>query len=415
MIWQEKSSVIVMITKIMERGRNKCIRYWPTVEEGTREFPCYGGTIRVRHISERNSVNYTLRELFLTKDPNKLSENISTNTHTDVVCSPVNSNHTTGNFSSNQNSCELINCKTNEINNSTTMSRINTECNSIQVNTEDGFTVYHYHFTVWPDHGTPSDPSCVLDFMHDISARQGSIPGSGPIVVHCSAGIGRTGAFIVIDMLINYIKTMGLNCDIDISRTIQAVREQRSGMVQTETQYRFIYKAVQQYVNTMSKRIQMETDLRRTGRDYTNISRAADDIGVVGTATVPVFSSVCSTLGICSTEQQPIMSKLTSTTNVNTSPVSASSVSTSNRPCSCPIHSCSQRKQTSIPVIPQASIHSSCCSQQTVVSCATLSCTPSVVSMSSRPLESITSGFFHRLTGPGRSRAKTYHFYRLLV
>lgn len=87
---------------------------------------------------------------------------------------------------------------------------------------------------------------------------QDSIPGAGPIVVHCSAGIGRTGAFIVIDMLINYIKTMGLNCDIDISRTIQAVREQRSGMVQTETQYRFIYKAVQQYVNTMSKRIQMD-------------------------------------------------------------------------------------------------------------------------------------------------------------
>ncbi|VDP91459.1 unnamed protein product [Echinostoma caproni] len=82
-------------------------------------------------------------------------------------------------------------------------------------------------------------------------------------------------------MLINYIKTMGLNCDIDISRTIQAVREQRSGMVQTETQYRFIYKAVQQYVNTMSKRIQMDNDLRRTGRDYTNINRAADDVGVI--------------------------------------------------------------------------------------------------------------------------------------
>lgn len=87
---------------------------------------------------------------------------------------------------------------------------------------------------------------------------QDSIAKAGPIVVHCSAGIGRTGTFIVIDTLVNYIKTMGLNCDIDIARTIQSVREQRSGMVQTETQYRFIYKAVQQYVNTMSKRIQMD-------------------------------------------------------------------------------------------------------------------------------------------------------------
>lgn len=77
------------------------------------------------------------------------------------------------------------------------------------------------------------------------------------MVVHCSAGIGRSGTFIVIDMLINYIKRYGLQCDIDISRTVQAVREQRSGMVQIETQYRFIYKAVQNFVSTLSQRLQL--------------------------------------------------------------------------------------------------------------------------------------------------------------
>lgn len=72
----------------------------------------------------------------------------------------------------------------------------------------------------WPDHGVPSDPGCVLNFLHDVNARQESIAASisssgqplssvGPILVHCSAGIGRTGTFIVIDMILDQIKRHG--------------------------------------------------------------------------------------------------------------------------------------------------------------------------------------------------------------
>lgn len=72
----------------------------------------------------------------------------------------------------------------------------------------------------WPDHGVPSDPGCVLNFLHDVNARQESIaaslasnsqsiPSIGPILVHCSAGIGRTGTFIVIDMILDQIKRHG--------------------------------------------------------------------------------------------------------------------------------------------------------------------------------------------------------------
>lgn len=74
----------------------------------------------------------------------------------------------------------------------------------------------------WPDHGVPSDPGCVLNFLHDVNARQDSISASlnsngqtpatvGPILVHCSAGIGRTGTFIVIDMILDQIKQHGMN------------------------------------------------------------------------------------------------------------------------------------------------------------------------------------------------------------
>ncbi|KAH8854614.1 Tyrosine-protein phosphatase non-receptor type 11 [Schistosoma japonicum] len=389
MIWQEKSAVIVMITKIMERGRNKCIRYWPTAEEGTREFPNYGGTIRVRHLSERDSVNYTLRELYMTRDSpilTKASEHQFSRLPKSITCtysSPTLSYSYCGENSSVSSSSHHM-----DIASSVTKSP---ERISDQVHAENGLTVYHYHFTVWPDHGTPSDPSCVLDFMHDISARHDSIPGSGPIVVHCSAGIGRTGAFIVIDMLINYIKTMGLNCDIDISRTIQAVREQRSGMVQTETQYRFIYKAVQQYVNTMSKRIQMDNDLRRTGRDYTNINRAADDIGVIRTPAVSNFPTVCSSIGLISYEQQTMMSNSVPGASSNT----GSSIFISNKQSVCPIHSCSQRQQKSNYNMSQATTHPINCSQ-TVISCTT----SSVASVSSHNADSVANVFFHRLNRP---------------
>ncbi|KAJ6636771.1 Tyrosine-protein phosphatase corkscrew [Pseudolycoriella hygida] len=123
--------------------------------------------------------------------------------------------------------------------------------------TKEERRIFQYHFQVWPDHGVPSDPGCVLKFLHDVNARQDQIMSSvvtpGPICVHCSAGIGRTGTFIVIDMIIDQIIREGLDTEIDIQHTIQVVRSQRSGMVQTEAQYKFVYLAVQHYIKNMSQ------------------------------------------------------------------------------------------------------------------------------------------------------------------
>uniref|UniRef100_A0A8C7WBP8 protein-tyrosine-phosphatase n=1 Tax=Oncorhynchus mykiss TaxID=8022 RepID=A0A8C7WBP8_ONCMY len=145
-----------------------------------------------------------------------------------------------------------------------------------QGNTER--TVWQYHFRAWPDHGVPTDPGGVLDFLEEVNLKQESILEAGPIVVHCSAGIGRTGTFIVIDILIDVIREKGVDCDIDVPKSIQMVRSQRSGMVQTEAQYRFIYMAVQHYIETLQRRIEEEQKSKIKGREYTNIKYSLSDL-----------------------------------------------------------------------------------------------------------------------------------------
>ncbi|KAG5346581.1 PTN11 phosphatase, partial [Acromyrmex charruanus] len=239
MVYQENTRVIVMTTKEIERGKNKCARYWP--EEG--ESSEYGNEWKVRAVSRTSTADYTLREFFLQGTKPEFSESRR---------------------------------------------------------------IYHYHFQAWPDHGVPSDPGCVLNFLHDVNARQESIAASlvpkdqdepciGPILVHCSAGIGRTGTFIVIDMILDQIKLHGLDCEIDIQRTVQRVRSRRSGMVQTEAQYKFVYLAVLHYIETVSQRMQAEQKSLQLGREYTNIrykseTNSASTTAVVSETSTPTYT-----------------------------------------------------------------------------------------------------------------------------
>uniref|UniRef100_A0A4Y0BID7 protein-tyrosine-phosphatase n=2 Tax=Anopheles funestus TaxID=62324 RepID=A0A4Y0BID7_ANOFN len=156
--------------------------------------------------------------------------------------------------------------------------------------------IYQYHFQVWPDHGVPGDPGCVLNFLQDVNTRQAQLQlegvTPGPICVHCSAGIGRTGTFIVIDMILDQILRQGHECEIDIQRTIQMVRSQRSGMVQTEAQYKFVYFAVQHYIQTLLQRKQAEKQSLQVGREYTNIKYACDSNDLQRTQLPPSLSTL---------------------------------------------------------------------------------------------------------------------------
>uniref|UniRef100_A0A673HWB2 Tyrosine-protein phosphatase non-receptor type 20 n=1 Tax=Sinocyclocheilus rhinocerous TaxID=307959 RepID=A0A673HWB2_9TELE len=97
--------------------------------------------------------------------------------------------------------------------------------------------VTHLNYTGWPDHGTPTQPEQLLTFI----SYMRHIHQSGPIITHCSAGIGRSGTLICIDVVLGLISK---DADFDISDVVRTMRLQRQGMVQTEEQYIFCYQVI---------------------------------------------------------------------------------------------------------------------------------------------------------------------------
>ncbi|KAI2646318.1 Receptor-type tyrosine-protein phosphatase eta [Labeo rohita] len=107
------------------------------------------------------------------------------------------------------------------------------------VKTAETRFVRQFHFTVWPDHGVPKTTEVLIDFRHLVREHMDQYSRHSPTVVHCSAGVGRTGTFIAIDHLILQIERDSM---VDVYGIVNDMRMHRPLMVQTEEQYVYLHQ-----------------------------------------------------------------------------------------------------------------------------------------------------------------------------
>ncbi|KAL8179225.1 UNVERIFIED_CONTAM: hypothetical protein K2H54_061970, partial [Gekko kuhli] len=101
--------------------------------------------------------------------------------------------------------------------------------------------VTHLHYTAWPDHGVPESTTSIIAFIDLVRAHVQNAKDSGPTLIHCSAGVGRSGTFIAIDRLLQQLKHEKM---VDVFNTMYSLRMSRHVMIQTLGQYIFLHNCI---------------------------------------------------------------------------------------------------------------------------------------------------------------------------
>ncbi|XP_058133251.1 tyrosine-protein phosphatase non-receptor type 2 isoform X4 [Dasypus novemcinctus] len=109
------------------------------------------------------------------------------------------------------------------------------------INSGETRTISHFHYTTWPDFGVPESPASFLNFLFKVRESGSLNPEHGPAVIHCSAGIGRSGTFSLVDTC---LVLMEKGDDINIKQVLLNMRKYRMGLIQTPDQLRFSYMAI---------------------------------------------------------------------------------------------------------------------------------------------------------------------------
>ena len=178
LIWQEKPVSVVMVTNLKEGAKGKCEQYWPNSTVKHEEF----GPFTVTLLDEQVLPDFTFRKMSVT----------------------------VRNYYTNVN--------------------VLYQYSQIQDGSNQSHSLTQYHLTSWPDHGVPSSGMSLVYFTRAVrKVHPQNDPR--PLLVHCSAGVGRTGTYIVIDNVLDQIAAEGV---VDISGAIVKARNQRMKLVQTQ-------------------------------------------------------------------------------------------------------------------------------------------------------------------------------------
>ncbi|XP_013864755.1 tyrosine-protein phosphatase non-receptor type 2 [Austrofundulus limnaeus] len=112
------------------------------------------------------------------------------------------------------------------------------------LNTGEKREIYHFHYTTWPDFGVPESPASFLNFLFKVRESGALGVDHGSAVVHCSAGIGRSGTFSLVDTCLVLMDKRKDQSSVDIKSILLKMRKYRMGLIQTPDQLRFSYMAV---------------------------------------------------------------------------------------------------------------------------------------------------------------------------
>ncbi|XP_061450908.1 tyrosine-protein phosphatase non-receptor type 2 isoform X1 [Rhineura floridana] len=112
------------------------------------------------------------------------------------------------------------------------------------INTGETRMIFHFHYTTWPDFGVPESPASFLNFLFKVRESGSLNPEHGPAVIHCSAGIGRSGTFSLVDTCLVLMEKREDPLSVDIKQVLLNMRKYRMGLIQTPDQLRFSYLAV---------------------------------------------------------------------------------------------------------------------------------------------------------------------------